>query len=152
MGLRAVGRTAGAVTWTRLPGGGVTLVVPVGAVITKRSGVLLLAPLLLALPACTGGRDGRANGRRFAVPWFVPAFLVMVVVNSWFPPPPHIYRAVLTLDTLLLTTAMFSLGLTTRWQAVRAAGVKPLLLAGILAVWLMIGGGVLSYAGYWLFK
>ena len=108
--------------------------------------------LLLALPACTGGTDGRANGRRFAVPWFVPAFLVMVVVNSWFPPPPHIYRAVLTLDTLLLTTAMFSLGLTTRWQAVRAAGVKPLLLAGILAVWLMIGGGVLSYAGYWLFK
>lgn len=122
------------------------------AVITKMIRVMLLAPLLLALPVCTGGRDGRANGRRFAVPWFVPAFLVMVVVNSRFPPPPHIYRAVLTLDTLLLTTAMFSLGLTTRWQAVRAAGVKPLLLAGILAVWLMIGGGVLSYAGYWLFK
>lgn len=146
------GSTVHEVAQVAAAGAAVNPVVADVAVITKMIRVMLLAPLLLALPACTGGRDGRANGRRFAVPWFVPAFLVMVVVNSWFPPPPHIYQAVLTLDTLLLTTAMFSLGLTTRWQAVRAAGVKPLLLAGILAVWLMIGGGVLSYAGYWLFK
>ena len=68
-------------------GAAVNPVVADVAVITKMIRVMLLAPLLLALPACTGGRDGRANGRRFAVPWFVPAFLVMVVVNSWFPPP-----------------------------------------------------------------
>ncbi|OSI14700.1 YeiH family protein [Neisseria dumasiana] len=122
------------------------------AVITKMIRVMLLAPLLLVLPALTGGQGGQANGKRFAVPWFVPAFLAMVALNSWFPLPPHIHQAVLTLDTLLLTTAMFALGLTTRWQAVRAAGIKPLLLAGVLAVWLMIGGGALSYAGYWLFK
>ena len=47
--------------------------------------------------------------------------------------------------------AMFALGLTTRWQSVREAGLKPLALAGMLALWLLLGGAALSYGAYWLF-
>ena len=128
------GSTVHEVAQVAAAGAAVNPVVADVAVITKMIRVMLLLRCCWHFPPVqAAGTDGQ-TADVFAVPWFVPAFLVMVVVNSWFPPPPHIYRAVLTLDTLLLTTAMFSLGLTTRWQAVRAAGVKPLLLAGILAV------------------
>nr|WP_289623065.1 putative sulfate exporter family transporter [Neisseria montereyensis] len=123
------------------------------AVITKMIRVMLLAPLLMALSWLVAGKNGQNSGRRqIAIPWFVPAFLAMVAVNSVIELPSSLHSAILNIDTLLLTMAMLALGLTTRWEAVRAAGIRPLILAGILAVWLMIGGGVLSCAGYWLFR
>ena len=48
------------------------------------------------------------------------------------------------LDNVLLTMAMAALGLTTHVRAVKAAGIKPLLLALILFVWLSAGGLVLN--------
>ncbi|MDO5058933.1 MAG: YeiH family putative sulfate export transporter [Neisseria sp.] len=122
------------------------------AVITKMIRVMLLAPLLMVLPLMLNGPNGGANSKRFVLPWFVPAFLVVIALNSWLPMPSEIRQTILNADTLLLTAAMFALGLTTRWEAVRAAGIKPLLLAGILALWLLLGGGLLSYAAYLLFK
>ena len=41
--------------------------------------------------------------------------------------------------------AVAALGLTTHWQAVRAAGIKPLLLAALLFAWLLGAGGLLTY-------
>ena len=46
------------------------------------------------------------------------------------------------LDNLLLAVAMAALGLTTHVHAVRAAGIKPLLLAALLMAWLL-GAGLL---------
>ena len=80
------GSTVHEVAQVAAAGAAVNPVVADVAVITKMIRVMLLAPLLLALPACTGGRDKTGETADvFAVPWFVPAFLVMVVVNSWFP-------------------------------------------------------------------
>lgn len=39
-----------------------------------------------------------------------------------------------------LAMAMAALGLNTRWSTIRAAGARPLLLAGVLFVVLMLGG------------
>lgn len=123
------------------------------AVITKMIRVMMLAPLLMALSWLMSGKNGpNGDRRRIAMPWFVPAFLVMVAVNSVIELPPSLHSMILNVDTLLLTMAMLALGLTTRWEAVRTAGIRPLILAGILAVWLIIGGGALSYAGYLLFE
>lgn len=121
------------------------------AVMTKMIRVMLLAPVLLLLPKIMARAD-HSGRKSWGVPWFVPAFLAAIVFNSLIELPNAVRKIILDADTLLLTTAMFALGLTTRWQAVRAAGVKPLLLAGILAVWLLIGGGAAAWAGYWLFR
>ncbi len=59
--------------------------------------------------------------------------------------PDAIVRVGVELDNLLLAIAMAALGLTTHWQAVRAAGIKPLLLAAILFAWLLGAGGLLTY-------
>ena len=48
------------------------------------------------------------------------------------------------LDNALLAIAMAALGLTTHIGAVRAAGTKPLLLALILFVWLLVAGLALN--------
>ena len=121
------------------------------AVITKMIRVLLLAPFLLILPWLMRRFGAPAQAGKAVLPWFAVGFLAMVVVNSLVQLPPPLYQAVLTFDTFLLTIAMFALGLTTRWQSVREAGLKPLALAGMLALWLLLGGAALSYGAYWLF-
>jgi len=40
--------------------------------------------------------------------------------------------------------AMAALGLTTRFGALRQAGVKPLLLGLMVFVWLIVGGGAIN--------
>ncbi|MDO4640660.1 MAG: YeiH family protein [Neisseria sp.] len=125
------------------------------AVITKMIRVMLLAPFLLVLPWVMkhfNKANEEAHGG-VVIPWFAFGFLAMVGVNSvWTNMSPAVHQAILAFDTFLLTVAMFALGLTTRWQSVRQAGIKPLLMAGILAVWLLIGGAAISYAAYELFQ
>ena len=40
--------------------------------------------------------------------------------------------------------AMAALGLSTHVSAIRKAGIKPLLLASILFVWLVVGGALIN--------
>ena len=123
------------------------------AVITKMIRVLLLAPFLLALPWLMRrfGGGTAAQGGALALPWFALGFLGAVAANSLLPLSDTVRRALLTVDTFLLTAAMFALGLGTHWQSIRQAGVRPLLLAGMLALWLLLGGGTLSYLALRLF-
>ena len=41
--------------------------------------------------------------------------------------------------------AMAALGLTTHMSAIRRAGIKPLLLAGLLFCWLIAGGAAINH-------
>ncbi|RPD89055.1 YeiH family putative sulfate export transporter [Neisseria weixii] len=117
------------------------------AVITKMIRVILLAPFLLLLPWIMRYFDSTpAEEGGIVIPWFAFGFLAVAGVNSFLKLPPKIHDTILNLDMFLLTAAMFALGLTTRWQSIRQAGVKPLLTAGILMLWLMAGGGLISYA------
>lgn len=43
-------------------------------------------------------------------------------------------------DVFLLTMAMFALGVETNFEKSRGLGLKPVLLAGIMFAWLVIGG------------
>ena len=48
--------------------------------------------------------------------------------------------ALIEIDTVLLATAMAALGLRTHIGAIRQAGLRPLLLASVLFVFLVLGG------------
>ena len=51
----------------------------------------------------------------------------------------------------MLAMAMAALGLTTHISAVRRAGMKPILLATLLFVWLLVGGGAINQlVQHWL--
>ncbi len=119
------------------------------AVISKMIRVMLLAPFLLLLSAwlrrrAPGGRN--AAGAPIAFPWFALGFIAVAGVNSLQLLPPRLIAAVTTVDTWLLAMAMAALGLTTHIGALKRAGLRPLLLALMLFVWLMAGGALVNTA------
>lgn len=118
------------------------------AVIAKMVRVMMLAPFLPMLSAyCkrTAGDKRSGQTQRLALPWFALAFVAVVVLNSVVTLPPDARQALQELDTLLLAMAMAALGLGTRLRSILAAGYRPLLLAGALAVWLLLGGALINW-------
>lgn len=103
------------------------------AVIVKLTRVMLLVPVLLLL----GRGPGDARG---AVPWFALAFVGVSAFNSAVPLPGGLRDALLTLDTLLLATAMAALGTATQFARLRALGTRPFVLALLLFLWLLGAG------------
>jgi uncharacterized integral membrane protein (TIGR00698 family) len=122
------------------------------AVITKMVRVMMLAPLLVGLSAYLSRGERAGDGgagpvrRRISVPWFAVIFLAVVIVNSFVALPATVLRLNNPLDTLLLATAMTSLGLTTHLGAIRQAGTRPLILALVLFAWLVVGGAGINHA------
>lgn len=129
------------------------------AVITKMVRVMMLAPFLVLLsiwlargeaaPSATDA-SGKPARSRVMVPWFAFGFIGMVLFNSLQLLPKPVVDAVTLVDTVLLATAMAALGLGTQATAIRRAGARPLLLAWLLFVWLVVGGAVVNHAiGGW---
>ena len=134
------------------------------AVITKMVRVMMLAPFLILLSgwlardeaqshghaevAATGaagaGAASAGSKRQLTVPWFAFAFIGMVLFNSLALLPHAAVATAIDVDTFLLAMAMGSLGLTTHLSAIRRAGMKPLLLGGVLFVWLVGGGALIN--------
>jgi Predicted membrane protein len=71
-------------------------------------------------------------------------FIVVALFNSLHLLPPPVVAGLNQLANLLLAMAMAALGLTTRFGALKQAGVKPLLLGMLMFIWLILGGGALN--------
>ena len=118
------------------------------AVIAKMLRVMMLAPFLILLAArvkqlspATGGEKSKIT-----IPWFAILFIVVAIFNSFHLLPQSVVNMLVTLDTILLAMAMAALGLTTHVSALKKAGAKPLLMALLLFVWLIVGGGAINVA------
>lgn len=112
------------------------------AVISKMIRVMMLAPFLLLLSAWLGRSQGVKRSERSAVtiPWFAVIFIVVAAFNSLHLLPQSWVDMIISADTVMLAMAMAALGLTTHVSAIRNAGIKPILLASLLFLWLIIGG------------
>ena len=122
------------------------------AVVTKMIRVMMLAPFLLILSfALTKGSSDNGEKPSFMnriqqvkVPWFAFIFILVVLLHTWVPMTASFEHSMILLDDVLLTMAMFALGLTTHLSAIKQAGVKPLILGAIMFAWLIIGGGLIN--------
>jgi uncharacterized integral membrane protein (TIGR00698 family) len=117
------------------------------AVIEKMLRVMMLAPFLLLLSATRPGRESGsqvasadAGNARIMIPWFALLFIAASVLNSLQLLPAAMVDRLVRFDTLVLAMAMAGLGLRTHFGAIRQAGIKPLLLAAMLFVFLVVGG------------
>ena len=129
------------------------------AIIVKMIRVMMLVPVLLTISYSVSVArarrrrlaDRRSCGgvtRRIAVPWFAFGFLGVICLNSLLQyvcgaesvREIPLNGAVEYLDTFLLTMAMTALGTETSIDKFRQAGAKPFVLAGLLYVWLVVGG------------
>jgi uncharacterized integral membrane protein (TIGR00698 family) len=113
------------------------------AVIEKMLRVMMLAPFLMILSAMlrhdSPGVDGRARSA-ITIPWFAVLFIAVSGVNSLHLLPASWTAVLVQMDTALLAAAMAALGLRTHLGAIRQAGVRPLLLAATLFLFLTAGG------------
>lgn len=121
------------------------------AVIAKMVRVMMLALFLIALSAWLARDDRRKAGvagqvtkSKITIPWFAFMFVGVVLINSVVLLPRSFVDFALEFDTLLLAMAMGALGLTTCVSSIRKAGVKPLMLAAILFLWLIAGGAAIN--------
>ncbi|HDH1555652.1 TPA: YeiH family protein [Klebsiella quasipneumoniae subsp. similipneumoniae] len=118
------------------------------AVIAKMLRVMMLAPFLLFLAARVKQLTPAGNGEKskITIPWFAIMFILVAVFNSFHLLPKAVVVMLVTLDTVLLAMAMAALGVTTHVSALKKAGAKPLLMALMLFVWLIVGGGAINVA------
>ena len=107
------------------------------ATVVKLGRVMLLAPMavIMSLVFRAGAARGSTGGAP-VVPWFVTVFLIMVAVRSSGVLPEAVIRTLVTVDTVMLAVAMGGLGLDLRWAKIRAAGLRPIWIAGLGSVFL----------------
>ena len=121
------------------------------ATITKMIRVMMLAPVLVVMGFVLGRRKSSGAGReksKIAVPWFAFGFIGIICLNSLLQylfgvesvREIPLNGAIEYADTFLLTMAMTALGTETNLAKFKQAGAKPFVLAGLLYVWLLVGG------------
>ncbi|WP_017446616.1 YeiH family protein [Gayadomonas joobiniege] len=119
------------------------------AVIEKMLRVMLLAPFLFILSFYCNRKNAaqtrvkEKTGTVF-IPWFALFFIMASGINSLGLLSNQLIKDLAYLDNILLTVAMVALGLRTHVGAIRQAGVKPLLLAGCLFMFLTVGGFLIN--------
>lgn len=122
------------------------------AVIEKMLRVMLLAPFLLCLSFWQNRKANRSitgvsnagHKKGIMIPWFAVLFIVASGIHSLSFISQGITDVIVQIDNILLTVAMVALGLRTHIGAIRQAGIKPLLLASCLFLFLTLGGYVIN--------
>lgn len=123
------------------------------ATITKMIRVMLLAPVLVIMSFALAGRKNKGGSKgKITIPWFAFGFIGIICVNSLLQQlcgaatmkDIPLNGTIEYMDTFLLTMAMTALGTDTSIAKFRQAGAKPFYLAGLLFVWLVVGGYFLT--------
>lgn len=133
-----VGSTVHEVAQVFAAGAAVNEAVASTAVIEKMIRVMMLAPFLIVLSTILVRKSGPHG--RVTIPWFAVLFIVMAGINTLQILPTVVVDIILQLDAVLLAMAMAALGLRTRISSLRDAGLRPMVLATALFVFLIAGG------------
>jgi uncharacterized integral membrane protein (TIGR00698 family) len=120
------------------------------AVVVKLIRVMMLAPFIIMLSIVLTRVNRSVNGKEkeksvVAIPWFVLGFMATAMVNSLVFLPETLKESLSFASQFSLAMAMAALGAHTRWETIKQAGPKPLLLALLLFVILIFGGFFLTY-------
>jgi len=112
------------------------------AVIVKMIRVMILAPFLIILSfyIMRSGLSKKGEKKEITIPWFAIMFMVVVLFNSFDFLTQRSVEFINTFDTFALTMAMTALGMETSFDKFKNVGFKPIILALILFIWLIIGG------------
>lgn len=106
------------------------------AVVVKLSRVLLLAPVLITAALLASRRlrkdaSGMPLQKSQIFPVFVAGFIVLMLANTAGIVPEAIRGGIVQTTPVMLTAALGALGVGTRFEALRAKGARPLLLAAL---------------------
>lgn len=109
------------------------------AVVVKLVRTLMIIPISITLAVVEGRRNG--DGARLTpmrifklIPWFLFGFIIVACIASTGIFSPSVVSALTEVSVFLVATALAGIGLSTDLRAIRTAGLRPLLLGGILSV------------------
>ena len=105
------------------------------ATLVKLSKVLMLVPLLLVLGLWRRRSQAASTSVPVPFPWFIAAFVGVVLLNSSFTLHPLARYIILEVDQFLFLMVMVALGLTTRLAVLReAGGARRIIAAGLIGL------------------
>ncbi|TIT45037.1 MAG: putative sulfate exporter family transporter, partial [Mesorhizobium sp.] len=104
------------------------------ATLVKLSKVLMLVPLLVAASLVFRSRNKAQEAAPIPFPWFIVAFIGVVMLNSEITLNPQLRRAILDVDQFLFLMVMIALGITTRVSRLGEAG----------GAWRLVGVGLVG--------
>lgn len=117
------------------------------AVIVKLTRVMMLVPYLFLLGMYLAKKSGTKR-EKIPMPWFAILFVVVCGLNSLNLLPIVVKNFIIEFDVFLLTMAMFALGVETNFNKIKGLGLKPILLAGLMFIWLVCGGMIVNKVLY----
>jgi uncharacterized integral membrane protein (TIGR00698 family) len=117
------------------------------ASLVKLSKVLMLLPLLLVLGLWRRRQDAQTKAPPTPWPWFIVAFVAVMLLNSAITLHPQARRLILELDQFLFMMVMVALGLSTRLSLLRgiASSNPGWRVLGVAITGLLLSGGI-AYA------
>ncbi|MDE1892429.1 MAG: YeiH family putative sulfate export transporter [Betaproteobacteria bacterium] len=110
------------------------------AVTEKMLRVMMLPFFLIALSFTLKNQSTHQQNRKITIPWFAIAFILLTVIHSFVALPKPIIQFGIDMDNVILAMAMFALGVRTHKSALKTAGIKPIILASVLFIFLTSGG------------
>lgn len=119
------------------------------AVIVKLTRVMMLVPYLFLLGMYLSRKSG-TKCEKIPMPLFAILFVAVCGLNSLNIVPLPVKSFLIEFDVFLLTMAMFALGVETNFEKIKGLGLKPILLAGLMFIWLVGGGMLVNKALYLL--
>ncbi len=134
-----IGSTVHEVAQVVAAGSAISPAVADTSVIVKLTRVMMLVPYLFLLGLYLSKKNNTER-TKVPIPWFAILFVVMCGVNSLNFIPKAIVSGIVEFDVLLLTLAMFALGVETNFEKIKGLGIKPILLAMIMFIWLVFFG------------
>lgn len=114
------------------------------AIVVKLTRSLMIIPIVMVLAWVTSRRASAGGAQHVSLPWrkVVPVFLIGFVIAAALDTVgviPHSWHGGLgQLGTFLITVALAGIGLSMRPAQLRQAGLRPLVLGGIL--WVCVAG------------
>lgn len=114
------------------------------ATFTKLLRVAML-PLVLLVVALVFRKEA---GSTVGLPWFVVAFIVLMILRNTLPVPEVVLSAVNEASRFLLVIAISALGVKTSLQKLFAPGVRGLVLIGLDTLFLL--GQAIVFSRYFL--
>jgi len=105
--------------------------------------VACLVPVVIVISLITHRSRSESPDKRPLLPWFLVAFVVLVIVNSLGWVPPDVHSALTPVSSWCLLTAVAALGVKTSLKALADVGPAPIgvmVLQTLLLAALVIGG------------
>lgn len=116
------------------------------AIMVKLTRTLLIIPICFGLAALTArrsqGSGASAVKMHTLVPWFLIGFLVMAAGNSAGIVPSGLHHPFSVISSFLITVALSGIGLSTDLPALRAVGIRPVVLGAVL--WVLVASTSLA--------